>query len=181
MREASCLFLMNQTWKYTKDKYAPLLPTMSSVASFIWGVYLWRRKKSKRALMKLSMVFHSSATFLMNRFLWVKAKICVSFWRVKALRLCIWLLQWNLWEWRNLKCMSGDHLVIYGMVTMCIKIRSDTYVKVIPVDWLQGKCIVNPTTPCTWDSDRKVAAVEDFLGLSDYFAVRLIFSGFNSF
>lgn len=78
------MFLMNQTWKYTNDKYAPLLPTMSSVASFIWGVYLWRRKKSKRALMKLSMVFHSSATFLMNRFLWVKAKICVSFWTGKS-------------------------------------------------------------------------------------------------
>ena len=30
--------------------------------------------------MKLSVVFHSSAKFLMNRFLWVKAKICVSFW-----------------------------------------------------------------------------------------------------
>lgn len=34
--------------------------------------------------MKLSMVFHSSATFLMNRFLWVKAKICVSFWTGKS-------------------------------------------------------------------------------------------------
>lgn len=79
--EASCLFFMNQTWKHTKDKYVPLLPTMSSVAFFIWGVYLWRRRKSKRPLMKLNMVFHSSAKFLMNRFLWVKAKICVSFWK----------------------------------------------------------------------------------------------------
>lgn len=30
------------------------------------------------------MVFRSSATFLMNRFLWVKAKICVSFWMGKS-------------------------------------------------------------------------------------------------
>lgn len=74
------MFLMNQTWRYTKDKYVPLLPTMSSVASFVWDVYLQRRMKSKRALMKWSMVFHSSAKFLMNRFLWGKAKICVSFW-----------------------------------------------------------------------------------------------------
>lgn len=51
---------------------------------------------------------------------------------------------------------------------MCIKIWSDTYVKVIPVDWLQGKYIVNPATLCACDSDTKVAAVEVFLGLSDY-------------
>lgn len=71
-------------------------------------------------------------------------------------------MHWRLREKRNLEYMSRDRLVIYGMVTVCIKIWSDTYVKVIPVDWLQGKCIVNPAPQCVWDSDTKVAAVETF-------------------
>lgn len=75
---------MNQTERYPKENYIPLLPTPFSVIFFVWDVYPWGRRKSKRALMKLSMVFQSSAKFLMNRFLWVKAKVCASFWTGKS-------------------------------------------------------------------------------------------------
>lgn len=53
---------------------------------------------------------------------------------------------------------------------MCVKIWSDTCVQVIPVDQLQRKCIVNPTTTgCSWDSDSKVAAIVFFSGAGRLF------------
>lgn len=72
--------------------------------------------------MKLSMVFHCSAKFLMNRFIWVSAKICVLLWTGKSFTVVYLNAALASVERRNLKCMSGDHLVICGFVTICVKI-----------------------------------------------------------
>lgn len=53
------------------------------------------------------MVFHSSAKFLMNRFLWVNAKICVLLWTRRSFSVVYLNAALASVERRNLKCMSG--------------------------------------------------------------------------
>lgn len=115
---------------------------MSFLATFIWAVYLQRRRESERALMKSSV----GCQILLNRFFWVKAKICVLLWRGKSFTV-VYLVATlasvgekkpKIYEWRS----SG--YLCHGN-NVCITMWSDTCQS--NSCWrLQGKCIVN----CYW-------------------------------